>query len=82
MMKKERIGFMLLAFLAIFSFAGIYGGFVTGALGKIALIDPPIAGLCTTVDLSTGEYRQIIGYSQSPGVLKFRPSYNITEVTE
>ena len=40
------------------------------------------AGLCTTVDLSAGEYRQIIGYSQSPGVLKFRPSYNITEVTE
>ena len=41
-MKKERIGFMLLlAFLAIFSFAGTYGGFVTGTLGKIALIDPP-----------------------------------------
>ena len=169
MMKKERIGFMLLAFLAIFSFAGIYGGFVTGTLGKIALIDPPAedyfglvqkvvpmedvsfgdvvyitstsgpgypyvakadadatttlgdirimvasansmgpapslaegiihhpayaftsaglpvhvsntAGLCTTVDLSTGEYRQIIGYSQSPGVLKFSPSYDVNVV--
>jgi hypothetical protein len=39
------------------------------------------AGLVTTTDLSAG-YTQIIGYSQSPGVLKFRPSYNITEVAD